>query len=241
VSATGERRVAFIAGASGYTGRAVVAALRAAGVEVHAHVRPGSPRLAALHPEFEALGARVDTTPWEPDALAARMEALRPSLVFALLGITRAGAAREKRRTGVEPSYETVDFGLTAMLADACVAARVAPRFVYLSSLGTGPTGSGAYLQWRWKTEEHVRATGLPFTIVRPSFITGDDRDESRPLEQVGAAAASVALSVVSALGGRRIARRFGARTNVELAHGMVRAALDPAWAGRVMESEEIG
>jgi len=231
---------AFVAGATGYTGRAVVEALRDRGVEVVAHARPGSPRLAELAPGFEALGAEVDTTPWQAEALAERLGAVRPELVFGLLGITRAGARREARDKGARPSYESVDHGLTVMLLDACVAAGLAPRFVYLSSLGVGPRARGAYLRSRWKTEEHVRASGVPFTIVRPSFITGADRDEPRPGERVAATVAGGALAVLGALGARRLKRRFAPRTGAELARAMVGAALAEDTAGRVLEADEL-
>ena len=232
---------AFIAGASGYTGRAIVSELRRQGIETTAHLRPGSPRATVLTPGFTAEGARVDQTEWSRDALASTIAALDPQLVFACLGITRAGAKAEAQRTGKIPSYETVDFGLTAMLADACVDAGVQPRFVYLSSLGTKAGTSNEYLRWRWKAEEHIRASGLPFTFVRPSFISGDGRDEARPLESLGASLATGVLGLAASLGAKRLRARFRARTNVELAQAMVRAAIDPDAVGSVLESEDLG
>ncbi len=232
---------AFVAGATGYTGQAVVAELMARGHEAVAHIRPGSSRLATLGPQLEALGATVDTTPWDAEALRATLSRVQPAVVFGLLGITRHGARAEERRTGVVPSYESVDFGLTALLADAAVAAGGAPRFVYLSSLGTGPKARGAYLRARWKAEEHVRASGLPFTFARPSFISGGDRDESRPLERTGAVVVTGALSVLGALGAKRLRRRYGARTAEQLAHALVDAAFDPAAENRVLDSADLG
>ena len=237
--ANSEGSRAFVAGASGLTGRAVVADLRRRGIETWAHIRPDSTRLEALRGEFEALGAVVDTTPWEPADVTATIERVRPDVVFGLLGITRAGAKRELRRTGVEPSYETVDYGLTAMVVDACVAAGIRPRFVYLSSLGTAADAAGAYLKARWKTEEHVSRSGLPFTIARPSIILGD-RDEVRHGESAAGAVLDATLSVVGALGARRLQRRYRSRTNEQLAEALVNAALDPARENVVLESEDL-
>jgi uncharacterized protein YbjT (DUF2867 family) len=126
------------------------------------------------------------------------------------------------------------------MLADACVDATIQPRLVYLSSLGTQADTSNEYLRWRWKTEQHIRATGLPFTFVRPSFISGDGRDESRPVESLGAALADSALGFIGVLGAKRVRARFRSRSNVELALAMVKLALDSEAENRIVESEDL-
>ena len=55
---------AFVAGATGYTGRAVVRELTDRGLECIAHVRPDSPRLEEWRRVFTAMGATFDCTPW---------------------------------------------------------------------------------------------------------------------------------------------------------------------------------
>src|SRR5215217_2597869 len=80
---------AFVAGATGYTGREVVRALVARGVRAVAHVRPDSPRLAEWRERFGEVGADVDATPWEEPAIRAALARWRPTHVFALLGTTR--------------------------------------------------------------------------------------------------------------------------------------------------------
>ena len=77
---------AFVAGATGYTGREVVAELRRRGIETTAHVRPGAAAADTWRARFETLGATVDTTPWEPAAMDATIARVRPDYVFALLG-----------------------------------------------------------------------------------------------------------------------------------------------------------
>lgn len=101
---------AFVAGATGYTRRAVVRVLAERGVPVAAHVRPDSPRLTEWHARFAALGAEVDDTPWDADALAATLARRQPTHVFALLGTTRARAKRE----GTTSPYEAVDYALSS-------------------------------------------------------------------------------------------------------------------------------
>src|SRR5690606_6370677 len=131
---------------------------------------------------FEALGAVIDRTPWEPEAMAAMLHERRPSHVFALLGTTKARAREETRATGREASYESVDYGLTMLLHRALGELR--PRFVYLSSAGVPDREPrNAYLRARFRVERALREGAVPFTIARPSIITGPDRDDARPGE----------------------------------------------------------
>jgi nucleoside-diphosphate-sugar epimerase len=225
-----------VVGATGYTGRAVVRALAARGVAAVAHVRPDSPRLAEWRSRFEAMGAAVDSTPWDVAALAATLAERRPSVLFALLGTTRARATRE----GTAAPYETVDYGLTRRLLDAALAAGLACKVVYLSAAGVSPTARGAYLAVRWRLEGELRGCGLPYVIARPSFITGPDRDEPRAGERVAAAATDALLGIAGALGARRLRDRYRSTTNVILADALVRLALNPAATAVIAESEAL-
>ncbi len=230
---------AIVFGASGYTGQAVVRHLRARGIPTLAHVRPDSERLEALRAQWSALGAETDTTPWEAEALRARVTALAPRAVFALLGTTKR---REKadRAAGRDSSYAAVDVGLSLMALDAARACAAPPRFVYLSALGTGPTAMGAYYAARWTVEQAVVASGLPYVIARPAII-GGDREEHRPGERFGLAVSDGVLGALASLGIRGPKERYGSRTADSLGAGMVRLALDPATASRVYRPEELG
>ena len=229
--------VAFVAGATGYTGREVVLACRRLGWRTVAHIRPGSAALARWQPRFAAAGAEVDTTPWELDAMTGTLARVRPSVVFALLGTTRQRARGE----GLEArdAYRRVDYGLTALLVDAALASGSRPRFVYLSSVGAGSAGGNAYLQARADVEAKLRGSGLPWTIVRPSFITGPDREESRPLERVTARLADSALAVAATLGARSLRDRYRSTDAATLAAALAAAASDPACENVVLESAE--
>jgi nucleoside-diphosphate-sugar epimerase len=227
-------RRAFVAGATGYTGREVVRALRERGIETVAHVRPDSSQLPAWREQLSALGATVDTTPWEPAAMAEAMRRHAPDVVFALLGTTRA----RMRRDGADNSYERVDYGLTALLVDAA-AASGRPLLVYLSAAGVRE-GGNAYYEARWKAEQHLQKSGLPWLIARPSFITGADRDEPRPMERLGAAVTDGALAMAGLFGGRRLRDRYRSTDARELGQALVRLALDPRAAGRIVHSEEL-
>jgi uncharacterized protein YbjT (DUF2867 family) len=230
--------VAFVAGATGYTGRAVVEALVARGVRAVAHVRPDSSQRGEWTERWQRLGAEVDATPWERPALTERLTALAPTLVFALLGTTRARARREGR--GAVEAYEAIDYGLTMLLRDAAEACGHRPRFVYLSSAALQEGTKNPYMRVRVRVERALREGELPYTIVRPSFITGADRDEPRLGERLGAGVADGMLALAGLVGARRLRDRFRSITNVELARGLVRVALDPACERQVVEGEAL-
>lgn len=232
--------IAFVAGSTGYTGRAVVRALRAKGIETVAHVRPDSSRLADWRARFEALGAAVDVTPWELEAMRQTLAWIRPDLIFSLLGTTRARARHASAESGKDEGYEAVDYGLTMLLFRAAEATGLRPRFVYLSSTGVREEGGNAYLAARARVERALREGSLPWTVARPSFITGPDRDESRPAERIGAEIVDGALAIAGLLGARRLRDRYRSTTNVILADALVRIALDPAMVGQVVESEGL-
>jgi len=183
----------------------------------------------------------VDTTPWGDAEMAETLVTLQPTHVFSLLGTTRArrkASSRHGRRDA--DSYEAVDFGLTAMLIRAAVASGSRPRFVYLSSLGVREHTNNPYLVARWRAESLLRASGLPYTIARPSFITGPGRDESRPLERASAVAVNAVAAVARVVGARRLAERVHSLTGPELAAGLVRHAFESASENAIVGTEEL-
>jgi uncharacterized protein YbjT (DUF2867 family) len=214
----------FVAGATGYTGTALVAEALARGHTVTAHVRPGSPGGDAAAARFAAAGATVSRAPWDPAAITEALADARPTAVFALLGTTRARGAAAAR-DGRTETYATVDRDLTLLLHAAAATLALPPVFVYLSSMGADRPGANAYLQARAAVEQGLAQSPLPQVIARPSFITGPDRAEPRPAERWGAAVADVALGAVGAFGARAFADRYRSIRAAELARGLLRAA----------------
>jgi uncharacterized protein YbjT (DUF2867 family) len=146
--------IAFIAGATGYTGRALLDAL-AAHPTWRARPHARSPKLD---------GAVV----CDPLDVAALTEGMRGSdAVVQLIGVTRAQFAQGM-------TYEKIDYGTTVALGEAARAAGV-PRLLLLSSVGA-ERKMGRYLRVKRETEEWVEKSGLEYTIVRPSFIVGPGR-----------------------------------------------------------------
>ena len=234
---------AFVGGATGFTGREVVRLLAERGVKVFAHVRPDSPRLDEWRARFSGMGAEADATPWTVEAMTGTFDRLGPAIVFGLLGTTRSRAKAESAAAGREMGYEAVDYALTAILMKASLTLATPPRFVYLSATGT-PGGdrppATAYGLARWKCERELRASGLPYTIARPSFISGPGREDKRPSESLGVSIVNGALGVAGVLGARRLKERYRSTSNTALAVALVRLALDPAAANTVVESEDL-
>ena len=77
---------------------------------------------------------------------------------------------------------EVVDFKGVANLVDAAKAAKV-KQFVLMSSLGAGSSDPnvmlnkifGMVLMWKGQGEDHLRKSGLPYTIVRPGGLKDCD------------------------------------------------------------------
>ena len=212
-----ERR-AFVAGATGLTGRFVVEHLVEAGIKVTAHIRPDSSRVDHWTRYFARLGADTSTVAWDQEDMTRALASQAPEFVFGLLGTTK------KRARSGGGDYQAVDYGLTAILIRA-LSDLEACRFVYLSAAGVTDDTQNAYYKARAQVEKLLRNSDRTHLIARPSFIVGN-RDESRPLEAMGAPVLDGMLGLVSLLGGRAWASRYRSMTGDELARGLVHAAL---------------
>jgi NADH dehydrogenase len=122
-------------------------------------VRPGS--------EHDLKGfASIDRVPGdvlEPDGLAASIEGC--AAIVHLVGIIREQPSR-----GV--TFERLHAQATRNMLELARKAGV-PRYVQMSALGTRPGARARYHRTKWEAEEAVRASGLDWTIFRPSIIFG--------------------------------------------------------------------
>jgi len=235
------KNIAFVAGATGYTGQYVVEFLRQRRVTTIAHVRPDSSNLAQWHKKYDAMEVKVDTTPWKFDAMTKTFRELKPTIIFALLGTTKK-RMKALQRAGEDPEaagYDAVDYRLTAMLIQAAVAAEITPRFVYLSAIGVKQGTSNPYYQARVKAEEKLMSTGLSYVIARPSFITGPDR-EDRPMEKFGAKTVDGLLAIAGSLGATALRERYQSLTGRQLAEALVKVALDSKTKRQILETDEL-
>jgi len=76
----------------------------------------------------------------------------------------------ENRAAGV--TFERMHFQATKSVVDAALGAGV-KRYVHMSALGTRADAVSEYHRTKWRAEQYVRASGLEWTIIRPSMIHG--------------------------------------------------------------------
>ncbi len=233
---------AFVAGATGYTGLAVVRKLAEDGVETIAHVRPDSPELDERKSRFAGFGAQTDATAWRLDSMTDTLARLRPEVVFCCIGTTMKRKRRLKKAGGdpEQATHEAVDYGLTALIAQAARDSGVAPRFVYVSAIGAGPKATGSYMKARYKAEQAVIDSGLPYVIARPAFIAGSDREEKRPLEHFGASALDGVLAAAAGVGLGKLQKRYRSINAEGLASALVKLGFDPKAENRIVEHAEL-
>jgi len=147
-----------VLGGSGFVGRHLVARLAAAGVRV---IVPTRRREAAKH---LILLPTVDVV--EADINDARVLAglfAHATTVINLVGILNESGSATFARAHVD---------LTRNVIAACHAAGVT-RLLHMSALGADPAGPSQYLKSKAAAEAMVCASGLRWTIFRPSVIFG--------------------------------------------------------------------
>jgi NADH dehydrogenase len=226
---------AFVLGATGFVGREVVRLLCARGARTVAHVRPDSRSLDDWRNKLDALGAAVDTTPWEVAALAARFRVVEPAQIYVLIGTTRSRAKGD----GVSGDiYEAIDVGLTRIAVHAATASERRPRIVYLSSVGADPAARSAYLAARGRAEKIVTDSGLPWVIARPSIITGE-RDDGRAAERGAAVIGDGLLAVAGVFGGKKLRDRYRSTTPDVLAAALIRLG-EAAEHDRILDGADL-
>ena len=157
---TSSRMKVLVSGGTGFIGRNVVRRLVAAGHEPRVLVRDvESGKARALAADLKAVLVAGDIH----DETALNAAVVGVDAVIHLVGII----SEIGRNT-----FEEAHVGATRRLLDAAKRAGVR-RWVQMSALGTRPNARARYHQTKWDAEELVRASGLDWTIFRPSIVYG--------------------------------------------------------------------
>jgi uncharacterized protein YbjT (DUF2867 family) len=158
---------AFVAGATGETGRRIVQELVAQGIPVRAMVRNVELAKAVLPAEAEIVTGDV----LQPSSLANAIG--DATVIFCA--------------TGAKPSLDPtgpyqVDFEGTKNLVNVAKSKNI-EQFILVSSLCTSKLLHPLNLFWGilvWKkwAEEYIQRSGLAYTIVRPGGLMNDNNDD---------------------------------------------------------------
>lgn len=147
----------FLTGATGFVGSHLLQRLLNHGHHVRALVRDPQDANLPASPNLELI--RGDVV--EGSGLDEGMQTCEA--VIHLVGIIM------ETRTA---SFEKIHHLGTRNVVEAARRNRIA-RFVQMSALGVRANGVSEYQTSKWKGEEAVRQSGIPYCILRPSLIFG--------------------------------------------------------------------
>ena len=153
----------FLAGASGYVGSRVLNDLVSAGHEVVvlAHSDRSMREIARAYPKITVVQGDVS----RPDDMIRAVPQGTEAIVYL------PGLLREFPRKSI--TFRGVHVEGVGNLIAAGVRSGV-NRWIQMSALGVKPEATTAYYRTKWEGEELVRASGLAWTILRPSLIFDD-------------------------------------------------------------------
>lgn len=151
--------VVCVTGGTGFIGRHVVARLAESGEKVRVAAR-GS-RKADLPAGVQQVPADVVSGEGLPEAMAG---VDRVAHLVAI--ISEKGGQR----------FDAVIRGGTANIVSEAEKAGV-KKLVYVSAIGAGPDPKFPYWHAKWQAELALTASGLDYTIIRPSLVFGPEDD----------------------------------------------------------------
>ena len=161
---SGGPRTILVAGATGQTGRLIVRELLAEGYTVRALVRD-------MAKGRQTLGDKVQLVQGDVKDPA--------TLTTAIAGTDAVLTAIGARGAKGPDRPEAIDYQGVKNLVDAAAASK-SQQFVLISSRSVTQKDSplnkmfGNVLIWKLKGEDTVRASGVPYTIVRPGGLAND-------------------------------------------------------------------
>jgi NADH dehydrogenase len=153
------------AGGTGFVGSGIVRELARRGQRVVVFTRSAA-KAEDRFPGLEVGYRQGDVR--DSESLVAAMEG-----VEVVIGTVQfPNSPIENRRRGY--TFEEIDAAGTERLVTAARAAGVR-RYIYLSGAGAAPDARYHWFRAKWRAEEAVRGSGIPYVILRPSWVYGPE------------------------------------------------------------------
>ncbi len=170
----------LIFGSSGFCGRGVLKRLSSNPTfSISAHIRPSSGSLNTMQTLATEYSFDLQVAP--VTEIATLIEQTQPQIICSFIGTTK------RKMRALRLTYDDIDYGINHQIIEQAKHLPNPPLFVYVSSMGIEWHKWSTYLKARYKVEEELRHSHLPYVILRPGILTGPTREEARPLESVGA------------------------------------------------------
>lgn len=151
----------LVTGATGFVGTNLLKEMLKQGLQARCLVRSLSKAEGVKQPGVEFV--KGDVT--DRDSLTKAFEDGKVATAVHLVGILR--------ETG-RATFKAIHTEGTRNMVEACKEKSI-KRFVYISALGTRENARSQYHKTKWEAEEIIRASGLDYTIFRPSVLFGKE------------------------------------------------------------------
>lgn len=157
----------LLIGGSGFVGKAISQQLQRKGYSVLIPSRRYSAmRDLRLLPSVTLVEADVN----QPGTISRLCEDLKPQGAV----INLVGVLQDRNAKPYGPGFRSAHVELPRLIIEA-MKARQLKRYIHMSALGADSNGPSMYQRSKGDGENSVRASGLDWTIFRPSVIFGEE------------------------------------------------------------------
>ena len=149
----------LITGGTGFVGNSIVKKTLDKGLDVRLLIHRRKRPEFSQHPNVNQVVGDI----LQPETLTKALEGVDAIIHLVGIIVETKGA-----------SFEAIHHQGTINIVTAAQKAGI-KRFIQMSALGSSPAAASRYHQTKGKAEEYLRASGLDYTIFRPSIIFGPE------------------------------------------------------------------